>query len=223
MRKIFIPIKEKSQRVPCKNFRKFGDSTLWERCINKFSDKFQVYVDTDSDYIFNAITNGSYQYPVIVYKRHEELCGHEISVNALIRRFVISHCNDTEDVICQLHVTSPFLSVETVIKSFDILESGNNDSVIGCNNIQSRLWRTESFGFSPVNHDPRKLIQTQDLPVYYEDNSALYTFTPPLFWSDRSNRIGRNPYFLEIPFPENMDIDTEDNWNSCKMLEGCLK
>ena len=46
--KIFIPIKENSQRVPGKNFREFGGAPLYKHTLYKLSNK-SIYVDTDSN------------------------------------------------------------------------------------------------------------------------------------------------------------------------------
>jgi len=34
------------------------------------------------------------------------------------------------------------------------------------------------------------------------------------------SRIGNNPYFYPCNFPENIDIDTEDDWKLVKNIEG---
>ena len=52
--KIFIPIKEKSQRVPNKNFRLFNGIPLYKHTLYKLKD-FEVWVDTDSDIILKEI------------------------------------------------------------------------------------------------------------------------------------------------------------------------
>ena len=56
-----------------------------------------------------------------------------------------------------------------------------------------------------------KLEQTQDLPKYYEENSAFYIFQPNILLKT-GNRIGQNPFFYELREPENLDIDTEEDW-----------
>ena len=87
----------------------------------------------------------------------------------------------------------------------------NYDSVVSCNVHQVRFWRKERYGYCPVNHNPAKLEQTQDLPKYYEENSAFYIFKPEVLIRT-GNRIGQNPFFYELKDPENLDIDTEEDW-----------
>ena len=210
--KIFVPIKENSQRVPRKNFREIEGISLYERLFKKL-ENFQVFVDTDSEEIIKTLNQ---KYPnVIAYRRSEKLLGDETSVCLLIENF-IKKFNITEEWICQVHVTSPFLREET-LKKVQSLSQLEYDSIVSCNPIQTRLWRKEKYGMCPVNHNPVKLEQTQDLPVYYEENSLFYAFRSDMFL-ETGMRIGRNPFFYESAFPENLDIDTEDDWKLVKKI-----
>ena len=93
----------------------------------------------------------------------------------------------------------------------------NHDSVVACNKYQNRLWRKEKYGYAPINHNPLKLEQTQDLPVFYEENSLFYIFNTQYFLNTGS-RVGLDPYFYICNYPENIDIDTEDDWKLVKSL-----
>lgn len=212
--KIFIPIKEISQRVPEKNFRLIEGIPLYKRCLYKLS-LFDVYVDTDSEELIKSIREDNKLKNVTVYKRNEDLLGNEVSVCELINNFILEYC-DSKTNICQLHVTSPFLEISTLHNAFRKLEEGY-DSVVSCNNYQNRLWRKESYGYCPINHNPLKLEQTQDLPVYYEENSLFYIFNSDFFLKTKC-RIGTNPYFYSCDYPENIDIDTEDDWKLVKSI-----
>jgi CMP-N-acetylneuraminic acid synthetase len=59
-----------------------------------------------------------------------------------------------------------------------------------------------------INHDPAILIQTQDLPPVYEENSCLYIFTRENLIR-RHHRIGKTPLMFEIDAEEAWDIDEE--------------
>ena len=127
----------------------------------------------------------------------------------LIKSFIIDY-NLEDETICQVHVTSPFLRSDTLDDAWRFID--NHDSVVSCNKYQNRLWRKESYGYCPVNHNPVKLEQTQDLPVFYEENSLFYIFNSSKFLKTHA-RIGTNPYFYPCEFPESLDIDTENDWN----------
>jgi CMP-N-acetylneuraminic acid synthetase len=204
---LFIPIKEKSQRVPQKNFRKLPDGeSLWEHTIKKF-DEFSIYIDTDSEEILEK----SKQYNhVKAYERSSRLIGHDVSVCDLIRDCISrNHLGDSSSHLGQIHVTSPLLKSETLKNAFSYIKK--YDSVVSCNKLQTRLWRKENYGYAPINHNPVKLEQTQDLPELYEENSAFYIFKCSNFFHTNL-RIGSNPFFYPVSHPENIDIDTEEDW-----------
>jgi len=198
---VFIPIKKYSQRVPQKNFRNFKGKPLWEYVIDKFKD-FEVVVDTDSKEIINKCKNKN---GVIAYLRPKELRGDKVSVVKLIDNFI--NTNNIIDPICQVHVTSPFIQIEDIKKSFKLLNKGF-DSVFGVTKTQKRFWDEKGL---PLNHDPKNLLPTQNLRVWYEENSYLYTFKPEVISKFR-NRIGGHYHMMEVGFPYNLDIDTEDDW-----------
>ena len=206
---IFIPIKHISQRVPNKNFRIFNNEPLYKNTLLKFTQD-EVWVDNDSDVIIDQIRKDERLNNINLIKRKKTLLGHKTSVCDLITNF-IKEKQITEPIV-QIHVTSPFLKRETIVKAYKNIN--NYDSIVSCNLHQSRFWRKESYGYTPVNHNPIKLEQTQDLPTYYEENSAFYIFEPNVILTS-GNRIGANPFFFPISRPENLDIDVEQDWNEC--------
>lgn len=212
---IFIPIKEISQRVPQKNFRLIEDVMLYKRCLYKLIN-FKVYVDTDSERIIKEIKEDKNLKHVTVFKRRKNLIGHKTSVCDIIKDFIIRF-NIIDQSVCQVHVTSPFLKSETLNKASKFLS--DHDSVVSCNEYQNRLWRKESYGYVPINHNPLKLEQTQDLPVYYEENSLFYIFNSDYFLKTGC-RVGIKPHFYVCNYPENVDIDTENDWKLVKSLTG---
>lgn len=205
--KIFIPIKNNSQRVPRKNFRLIKDEPLYKFQLLKFTE-FEVFVDTDSDEIYNEIKKDSRLQNTNVFKRNNNLIGDNVSVCDLIKDFILK--NKIIDPLVQIHVTSPFLSKQMLTDAYNFINY--YDSVVSCNVHQTRFWRKEHYGFCPINHNPLKLEQTQDLPKFYEENSAFYIFNPDVLLKT-GNRIGANPYFYSMKYPYNLDIDTEEDWN----------
>ncbi len=211
---IFIPIKENSQRVPRKNFRELNGVPLYKHTLYKLTN-YDVYVDTDSDEIAAGIKMDTKLSNVTVYRRSTDLMGDDVSVCDLIKDFILSK-EIHHQYLCQMHVTSPFITDEILNKAFNYLQ--NHDSVVSCNKVNTRFWRKENYGYVPVNHNPMKLEQTQDLPTYYEENSTFYIFDVEMF-KKTNTRIGFNPYFYPIGFPHNVDIDTEDDWNIVEAIK----
>lgn len=208
---IFIPIKKNSQRVIGKNFRKFNGIELYKYVINNFNKLgYDIYVDTDSDEIFEFYKNSN----INVVKRDKSLIGDDVSVVDLIKDLIIK--NNINDYICQLHVTSPLLNIKTIKDAKKYLNKF--DSVTGCDVIYNRFWKKEGDIYNPVNHDPNLLIQTQDLTPLYLENSSFYIFhSRDILITNQ--RISKNNYFYEVKYPENLDIDTEDDWDLIKKYE----
>jgi CMP-N-acetylneuraminic acid synthetase len=78
------------------------------------------------------------------------------------------------------------------------------DSLFSVTRQQTRLY--DEAG-KPLNHDPRELIQTQDLPPVFEENSCIYIFTESSL-KLHDHRIGESPCMFEIDSDEAWDIDT---------------
>jgi CMP-N-acetylneuraminic acid synthetase len=209
--KIFVPIKHNSQRVPGKNFRSLGGEPLYKHTLLKYID-FDLYIDTDSPEILSELSKDKRFSKATVYKREDHLMGDKISVCDLIKNFILKF--NISDPIVQLHVTSPFLTPEIITQAYGHMKQ--YDSVVSCTTHNSRFWRKEHYGFCPINHNPIKLEQTQDLPQLYEENSAFYIFNPDVI-INTGNRIGKNPYFYPIENPMNIDIDTEQDWSTVIM------
>tara|TARA_B100000029_G_scaffold256906_1_gene253688 strand:- start:10873 stop:11532 length:660 start_codon:yes stop_codon:yes gene_type:complete len=208
---VFIPIKEKSQRVRNKNFRNFNNKPLWKHSIEKLKD-FNVFIDTDSELIINECSDYNFVTP---FKREESLLGHDISVVDLIKSFV-KRFSFNDQVICQTHVTSPFLNIEHINFANKILCSNKYDSILTVNKFQNRFWSLKNEILSPLNHNPSLLQQTQDLTPIYEENSYFYMFFASVLEND--NRIGHNPFIYEIDFPFNIDIDNEKDFEIAELI-----
>jgi CMP-N-acetylneuraminic acid synthetase len=100
-------------------------------------------------------------------------------------------------------------TIRNALDSFRLASAeGRVDSLFTVNKIQTRFYREDS---SPVNHDPDKLIPTQELEPWYEENSNLYIFTADSF-AKTNARIGEKPMMFEGPYLESIDIDTPADW-----------
>jgi len=219
--KVFVPVKTQSERVPGKNFRELGGVPLWRRCLLKFAS-WSVYVDTDSRRLIERIRCDPALRHVTPIERRPELRGGAVSVNRLIEDFLDRGVPDYRGPVAQVHVTHPFFEPQTIGLAARILDDADYDSVVGCNVLQSRLWRCTAAGYRPVNHDPAELLPTQRLERWFEDNSTFYLFTPASFRVAGGNRVGNYPYFYRVPWPQSLDIDTEDQWRTAALLDRAL-
>ena len=118
------------------------------------------------------------------------------------------------------HSTNPFLSRSTIQKAYKLYKKSlilsEFDSLFTVNTHQTRFYKKDG---SPINHDPKNLLRTQDLEKWYEENSNLYLFTKESFQKNY-NRIGSKPILFESPKHESLDIDDQNDWDFAeKFLE----
>ncbi|NJD58699.1 MAG: acylneuraminate cytidylyltransferase [Anaerolineales bacterium] len=200
-----VPMRHHSQRVPGKNFRPLAGMPLFHHIIGSLlacPEIAQVVVDTDSPPIMEGLKQ---HFPsVVVLERPEHLRGDAVSMNEIL---LYDTSRAEADFYLQTHSTNPLLQPATLSRAVQSLlaHSPEYDSLFSVTRRQVRLW--DQLGRA-INHNPAILLQTQDLPPVYEENSCLYIFSRSIL-SNRLNRIGERPLMFEIDAAEAWDIDEE--------------
>jgi CMP-N-acetylneuraminic acid synthetase len=200
-----VPMRDRSERVPGKNYRELAGKPLFHHILLSLQscpDIADIVVDTDSD----AIKKGLAQdFPkILVLDRPEELRRGEIPMNTIL-------LHDTEmvpaDFYLQTHSTNPLLRSQTIsvaLAAF-FVAFPEKDSLFGVTELHTRLYDADGRA---INHNPRELLRTQDLPPVYEENSCLYIFTRANL-QKYGHRIGASPLMFPVPRDEALDIDEE--------------
>jgi CMP-N-acetylneuraminic acid synthetase len=162
----------------------------------------EVVVDTDSETIMDGLHQHFPQ--VTVIDRPEELRADDVPMNDIL---IHDTAQVQADFYLQTHSTNPLLKPQTVSRAIQSLLTNypNHDSLFSVTRLQTRLYFQDGRA---INHDPTVLIQTQNLPPVYEENSCLYIFTRENLMK-RRHRIGEKPIMFEIDAEEAWDIDEE--------------
>lgn len=207
-----LPMKANSERVKGKNFRDFCGKPLFRWILDtllEVEEIDKVIINTDARQILadNGLTDTD---RITIRDRKPEISGDMVSMNLVLADDV---ANVPADVYLMTHTTNPLLSADTIRKALAAFQearaAGRADSLFTVDKVQTRFYRADC---SPVNHDPDKLIPTQHLEPWFEENSNLYLFTRDSF--ARTNaRIGKLPMMYEGPFFESIDIDTPADWD----------
>lgn len=209
-----IPMRHHSQRVPGKNYRLLAGKPLFHHIIEtlrKVPEIQQVVVDTDSEPILEGVRRS---FPdVKLIPRPEHLRADDIPMNEIL---LYDTSQIESDFYLQTHSTNPLLKAETVSRAIQKFVSSypQYDSLFSVTRLQTRLYFQDGRA---INHNPRELIQTQDLPPVYEENSCLYLFTRDNLIKYR-HRIGERPLMFEIAPEEAWDIDEELDFTICDFL-----
>ncbi len=209
-----VPMRHHSQRVPGKNYRLLAGKPLYRYIIETLLAVPQIdeiLVDTDSPPVMEGLRA---DFPdVRVIPRPESLRADDIPMNEIL---AYDMEQSAADFYLQTHSTNPLLRAETVTRAIEtfLAHYPARDSLFGVTRWQTRLY--DSLGRA-INHNPAILLQTQDLPPVYEENSCIYLFTRETFLT-RRNRIGERPLMFEIPRLEAIDIDEEADFQIAEAL-----
>ena len=206
-----LPMKANSERVPNKNFRDFCGKPLFRWVLDTLLSVEaldQVVINTDAREKLETL--GCIDSDrVLIRDRPINICGDFVSMNEVIRDDL---GQVDADLYLQTHTTNPLLqrsSIEMAIKQYTLkLTTGECDSLFSVTKLQERLY---DIDVRPVNHDPKNLLRTQDLPPLFLENSNFYLFSK-LSFSLTNARIGARPSLFETKPYESTDIDTPDDW-----------
>jgi CMP-N-acetylneuraminic acid synthetase len=216
MKKIvaLVPMRHHSQRVKGKNYRTLAGRPLYHHILSTLElcpEIAEIVVDTDSQVVMDGINEKFPQVQILI--RPEHLRAEETPMNEVL-------LHDTEQVAAdfylQTHSTSPLLSAKTISSAIRKMKQNypSYDSLFSVTRRQTRYW--DELGRA-INHNPAILLQTQDLPPVYEENSCLYIFARETLELQR-NRIGLRPLMFEIDAAEAWDIDEEIDFKIVDLL-----
>lgn len=211
-----VPMRHHSQRVPGKNYRPLAGKPLFHHILETLlavPEIGVVAVDTDSEPVLGSLQK--YFPQVQIIDRPAHLRANEVPMNDIL-------LHDTAqvqaDYYLQTHSTNPLLKAETISSGISAFfaDQARYDSLFSVTRWQTRLYFKDGHA---INHDPAVLIQTQDLPPVFEENSCLYLFTREAL-AKRHHRIGETPLMFEIDRNEAWDIDEELDFEICEFLMG---
>lgn len=200
-----VPMRHHSQRVPGKNYRLLAGKPLFSHIIETLlavPEIDTVLVDTDSEPVLDGVRR---LFPAVkLIQRPEHLRADDVPMNEIL-------LHDTAQVeaefYLQTHSTNPLLRPNTISEGIQAFfaDFPKYDSLFSVTRLQTRLYFQDGRA---INHNPLELIQTQDLPPVFEENSCLYLFTRENLARKR-HRIGGRPLMFEIDADEAWDIDEE--------------
>jgi CMP-N-acetylneuraminic acid synthetase len=209
-----VPMRHHSQRVEGKNYRELAGKPLYYHILTTLelcTELNEIVVDTDSQVVMDGIRKDFPEVRILV--RPDDLRAVDTPMNEVL-------LYDTQqveaDLYLQTHSTSPLISPTTISTAIKTIHEKYPayDSLFSVTRRQTRYW--DELGRA-INHNPAILLQTQDLPPVYEENSCLYIFTRQTLELQR-NRIGLRPYLFEIDAAEAWDIDEEIDFMIVNLL-----
>jgi len=176
--KVFIIIKEKSERIPNKNFQLIGNLPLWKHLIYELKE-WDVYIDTDSPKIIEECKDLNW---VTAYPRKQKFIDFENLDKSklspalmMIDNFMDTYVHDNNEIIITTHVTSPFLKSTTLKNAIKKLNEGY-DSILSVTKHHEFSWLEQIGDMTPINFNPNIIQKTQDLSPVIMSKGAFFIF-----------------------------------------------
>lgn len=204
-----IPIRGGSRRCKNKSLRNFADTSLLELRVNilkKVDGIDRIVVNSESDDILSkAKTLG-----VDIYKR-DPVYSQDNTDGKMVYKCLAESC--TTDIMLIAFTPTPFINEHDYQKCIDIFLEGKYDSVISVKYLHDFMF----YKKTPLNFDPMKTCQSQQLPEYYKMTFGV-TIVPTDFVRQYHSIWTQNPYFYKVDQLKAMDIDTSMDFFICEEI-----
>jgi len=216
-----IPARGGSKRIPRKNIKNFCGKPMiaWAVSVAKESGLFdRVIVSTDDTEVANIARDYGAETPFI---RPEGLSD-DLTPTVPVISHAVKSCLDmgwTVDYVCCIYPCTPFLQVDDLVASFDLLNERDADFVYPITEYAHPIQRAmrylptgEMQFFSPQF----ELTRTQDLEMAYHDAGQFY-WGKSSAWLEQKKMHSAG---LGMPIPNwrVVDIDSPDDWIRAERL-----
>ena len=193
-----VAVRKGSQRVPNKNIKPFGDTTLLDlklQTLLKVSNLDEIIVNSDCD---KMLAIGE-KYGVKTVKREPYFASSEATNSEFHGH--IGETTDT-DYIFLAPVCSPFIGVERHEEAIDLFMKSDCDSLTSTHLVKGHLW----LDGKPLNYDLEHVPNSQDLPNIEMLNYGI-TIVDRNIMKDNSRVVGNNPKFIILNEYESIDVN----------------
>jgi CMP-N-acetylneuraminic acid synthetase len=217
-----IPARGGSKRLPKKNILPLCGKPLIAWTIeaalqSKYVD--QVLVSTDCSEIAAVSRQSGAEVPFL---RPVELAGDTSSTNDVILHALGTIPHFIPDLVVILQPTSPLRTAAHIDESLQLLVDNNAKGIVSVSECEhSPLWANNL----PENNQMGKFIRptvigkrSQDLPVYYRLNGAIYAFTKDSLLSHGGVFYSNDVYAFKMDRDCAVDIDNELDFQFAEVL-----
>jgi len=209
---IFLPCRSSSVRIKNKNIKKFSNIKfgLFELKLAQLmlvKGVQNIIVSTNDKKILNYLKKKITK-KLIIDKRPDYLCTSKVSTDELVKYVpkVIK-----SDHVLWTHVTSPFFQAKDYDNAIKVYKKNikRNDSLMGVTKIQDFIYDTKK----PINFNKKKQKwpPTQSLRKLFVVNNSIF-LTSKKNYINLNDRIGKNPFLLEIKKIKSFDVDWPEDF-----------
>ena len=221
--KFFTIIKERSERIPDKNFTDINGHPLWWHLLSEL-DGLDVTVNTDSKKFINQLH--SYELKTIsVFKRLQKHIDWENNKNidsSPVEDMLFDFCEtlDRSEIVILTHVTSPFLKKETIFDAINMLNNNKKSkSIHSIKTIQDFVWIKKGSEISSVNFSTDRVQRTQDIsPILVSKGAFFIAKAGDIL--DQRKRLPQPVLFYPLDHTQSIEIDNFNDLEFARLLKG---
>ena len=196
-----ITVREGSQRVKNKNFKKFYKKNLLEykiEVLKKVKNLKKIIINTDSDKAISIAKKLK-----VDYHKRSKFFASSSCKNSDFWRHIAE--NTKSKYILFTHCTNPFIKIKTYEKLINIFMKKKNkyDSFNTVSDVKEFLYIKNK----PINFNPSKAPNSQNLPDVFKLNFAINILLTKQMYKTKT-LIGKKPYFFKLDQIEGYDINT---------------
>jgi len=208
-----VPARGGSKRLPRKNILPLCGKPLIAWTIeaalhSKYVDR--VCVSTDSIEIAEVCKSIGVDVP---WLRPSELAQDTSSTNDVILHAINTMSDMTNDIVVILQPTSPLRTLRHIDESLELLVGSDAKGIVSVSECEhSPLWANTLPADKGMGDFIKPAImgkRSQELPIYYRINGAIYAFTKDSLVSHKGIFYSDEVYAYPMERNYSVDIDTE--------------
>lgn len=165
----------------------------------------------------------------VPFLRSEELSNDTASSWDVIKDVVLKYkeLGMFFDTVALLQPTSPFRTSEDIIKSYNLMNEKNADSIVSvCEVEHPPIWTNilpENKSMFNFVHNEYKKYRRQDIQRYYQINGAIYIVKVKNLLEENFDIYSKNSYAFIMPRERSLDIDTEMDFTIAEAIFSKIK
>ena len=203
-----IPARGGSKGIPLKNLTLLGKKPLIYHTIKaSLNSKInRTIVSTDNLEISKIAT----KYGAEVILRPKKLANDKSQIEPVIKHvldYLIKKENYIPDLVILLQNTSPLRTSKHIDKAMEFFNKNIFDSVLSGFVSHSLIWQVKNKIVKPINYDPLKRPNRQEIKNQFIENGAIYITKNKLF--NKTNcRVSGKIGIFEMSEDSSLQIDS---------------
>ena len=220
--KIFTIIKDKSQRIPDKNFIELNGYPLWWHLLSEL-DGLDVTVNTDSQKFIKELQKSNLKSIKVIERdqKHIDWENNETIDSSPVEDMLFDFCEtiDKSEIVVLTHITSPFLKKETLFDAINMLQNHHKaKSIHSVLVIQDFAWLKNGSEVKPVNFFTNRVQRTQDLPPILVSKGAFFIAKASDILRQRK-RLPQPLIFFPLNHNQAIEIDSFEDLEFAKSVK----